>query len=653
MMTVVRTTPPTTSLFGHAAKTQLATAVLSVLTVASSAFALTPLTPVNSYLVDAAIPSAPGALPTNPQYQVISSSVTATLAALQKNPAIVSTNLNPQTNNLTVINLQVGADRFYNAGYYGFTAAIANVEAGHIWNGHEMLGNVSTYINDPSIDQTGLQYDFHATMVGGILAGLGPPAPGGGYYYYQFGMAPGATLWSTAIASDWVGATGEFNITDKSFKYGYVTTMETGELRPIIPGLPIYTQRPADVINSSWGFDDPTGRATETRVIDGLAYLHHQTVVVAAGNHDTGTAQVTGPASGFNTIAVGALESDTSNPVYGQAASFSNTGPNDFYNPQTGVTITGVRSRVDISAPGTNMILPAYLGTTGTNQNGALVDPTQYPAADLNKLYFMDAAGTSFAAPVVAGGAALLVDAGYQNFNTPPAVDGRVIKAVLLNSADKNSGWNNHTVLTNGVQKTTQALDYATGAGMLNLSRAYDQYLSGTTDLPGLTGGTVQNLGWDFGHVNPGSPNDYLISGSALAGQTMTVTLDWFVNRVYDSAKDKLYDLRFDNLDLQVYLVQNGTLSTLVAESDAFYENVQHLYFTLPQDGQYAIRVLFGGYVYNLSPNSLPGTDYALAWDLAPQQLLNGTFIPEPATALLILPGLSLLLRRRVTVRSV
>lgn len=293
------------------------------------------------------------------------------------------------------------------------------------------------------------------------------------------------------------------------------------------------------------------------------------------------------------------------------------------------------------------MILPAYLGTTGTNQNGGLIDPTSFPPEYLNKLYFQDAAGTSFAAPVVAGGAALVVDAGYQNFNTAQAVDGRVIKAVLLNSADKNVGWTNHTVLTNGVQKTTQALDYATGAGMLNLNRAYDQYLSDTTDAPGFTGGTVRNIGWDFGHVNSGTPNDYLLSTPAMAGQTMTVTLDWFVNRVYDPAKDKLYDLRFDNLDLQVYLVQDGILSTLVAESDAFYENVQHLNFTLPQNGQYAIRVLFGGYVYNLAPNSLPGTDYALAWDLAPQQLLNGVFIPEPATALLLFPGLSLLLRRR------
>lgn len=342
-MTAVRTTKPATHNTGHAAR-RGAVAAIAIFTMVSSASALTPITPISPYLVDAAIPSTPTALPTIPQYQVTSSAINAALAALHTNPSIVSTNPDPQTGSLTVINLQVGAGRFYNAGYYGFTAAIANVEAGHIWNGHEMLGNVSTYLNDPSIDQPQRQYDFHATMVGGILAGLGPPAPGGGYYYYQFGMAPGATLWSTAIASDWVGNTGEFNITDKSFKYGYVTTMETGALRPIIPGLPIYTQRPADVINSSWGFEDPTGRATETRIIDGLAYLHHQTVVVAAGNHEAGMAMVTGPAADYNTIAVGALESDTYNSVYGQVASFSNTGPNDFYNPQTGATITGVRA---------------------------------------------------------------------------------------------------------------------------------------------------------------------------------------------------------------------------------------------------------------------------------------------------------------------
>lgn len=551
-------------------------------------------------------------------------------------PAIVTSDVRADTGDRIVINLQVGADRFYENGYYGFWTAIANIEAGHIWNGHEILSNVDTFINDPSIEGETRQYDYHATMVGGMLAGLGPFVPGVGYYYYQFGMAPGATLWSGAIASQWVGDEGEFETTEQAFDYAYVTAMQTGALRPLIPGTGIYVTRPADVINSSWGFEDSTGGVRETMVVDALAAANHQTVVIAAGNHESGEPMVTGPASGFNKIAVAALESDVSGPPYGYRAVFSNAGPNDFYNPQTGLIIPAVRPSVDIAAPGTDMVLPAYLGATGTNHSGTVFDTSEFDPSDLDNLYFFGAAGTSFASPVVAGGAALVVDAGYANFGTAQAVDGRVVKAVLLNAADKIAGWTNHTQIINGVLRTEQGLDYATGAGALNLNRAYDQYLAGTTDLPGLKGGAVQQIGWDFARVTPGQPNDYYLLGEIGAGGQMTVTLDWFVERTYDEATGVAADLRFDVLDLEIWKVEEGEFTTLIAISETLYNNVQHLYFAIPEEGYYGIRVRFAGQQYDFSPETYTGTDYALAW-----------YVPEPGTLGLLSAVVIVLIRRR------
>ena len=551
--------------------------------------------------------------------------------------AIVTYHLNDPNPGAVAINLVVGADRFYNAGFFGFNTVIANVEAGHTWNQHETLHGVTTFLNDPSINFTPRQYDYHATMVGFVLAGLGPPTPNGGYYYYQFGMAPGATLVSTAIATDWVGHNGQFEISTQSLDYGYVTTMQTGFQRQLAPGITI-TQK-ADVINSSWGFEDPAGTDQATMTIDALAYANHQTVVLAAGNHDDpGSAQVGGPASGYNSITVAALTSDVSTPVYGSVASFSNAGPNDFVNPADPThPIAAVRPTVDIAAPGTNMFLAAYTGTTGTNPFG--VDP----APGATNLYFIDAAGTSFASPVVAGGAALVVDAGYWVYGGGQAVDGRVVKAVLLNSAHKTDGWTNQTSAMQAALITHQGLDFNVGAGELDLNRAYDQYLAGTANVPGLVGGQVQSTGWDFGHLFPGTFNNYLITRRLLAGETFTATLDWFVDRAFNPATSVASDVAFDDLDLEVWLVVNGVFDRRIALSATPCNNVEQIYLTLAEDGYYGLRVDWGGVFYDLAPGTRAGDDYGLAWSSffdsaasAPRAIP----IPEMNTSVLAVMGL-------------
>src|SRR5207237_1161234 len=142
------------------------------------------------------------------------------------------------------------------------------------------------------------------------------------------------------------------------------------------------------------------------------------------------------PASGYNKIAVASLAADTTANPYTQPSTFSSRGPNDFFNPVTGRTTHGVRPVVDIAAPGEALALAYYGGATGSNTGG--VDQSN----GANNFYLIDASGTSFAAPIVAGGAALLADVAHVNFDAH-GTDGRVIKAVLLNSADKTPGWDN------------------------------------------------------------------------------------------------------------------------------------------------------------------------------------------------------------------
>jgi hypothetical protein len=108
---------------------------------------------------------------------------------------------------VSVINFVVGADTFYNAGYFGQRTNVANVEGGHIWMGHDVfdrtgIAGLPAAPAIPEIDGGGAlgALDFHATMVGNVLAGTGLTADGG-LSTLGAGIAPLATLWSGAIAT--------------------------------------------------------------------------------------------------------------------------------------------------------------------------------------------------------------------------------------------------------------------------------------------------------------------------------------------------------------------------------------------------------------------------------------------------------------------
>jgi hypothetical protein len=560
--------------------------------------------------------------------------------------AVISVTAGPNGDGL-IINTLLGADTFYNAGYYGQGAVVANVEAGHIWDGHETLsqGQVSAFVQDPSLDTLfpQRQYDYHATAVGQTIGGRGD------LFYHQVGIAPLATLVSGAMATNW-NDDHTFDTTNRSFAYPYIQTMQIGlnVTQTIQPGVTLTTFRKADVVNSSWGFDDETGGAFadfRSIAIDALARANGTTFVAAAGNAGPDPDTVLSPASAYNKIAVAALAADPGSAAYTQAASFSSRGPNSFYNPRTQEIIPNVRNVVDLAAPGDQLAVAYYGGTTGTNANGSLPTYTE------NNLYWTNAAGTSFAAPIVAGGAALLVSLGRADPITygPHATDGRVIKAVLLNSADKVPGWDNaQSRGADGVVRTTSSLDPALGAGRANFARAYAQYLGGTTDFPGDAAPGLSNpvflTGWDYANTKPDEPGDYLLGSPLHAGQTLTATVTWFIDRSINADALTASDDRFVNLDLQVWEMKDGSLAREVAESSSVYNNVEHLSFPVPEDGDYALRVLWSGINYAMNGDTTSPQDYALAWSDAV------VAVPEPAAGMLmvaVVGGLVVLTVRR------
>lgn len=518
----------------------------------------------------------------------------------------------------------IGANTFYANGYTGSRAIIADVEAGLIWNGQESLGKVTTQFADTSItDVSGwqtAQVDRHATWVGQLMAGNA----GTGSTTMQLGIAYNATLWSGSIATDWTGLYS-FDLTPASFTGAYFDALIGG----------VNSSGTADVIDSPWTNGDSTnGNDYYTKSLDSMIYRSGKIVVFSAGNGGAANT-VASPQSGMNVITVGGVGSDTSNPVYGTVSSFSSRSPGDFFLPTnaagtSGTNLSQVRQDVDLTAPAEDLTLAYYGGATGGNTGGS---------SDLStNEYSTNLAGTSFSAPMVSAGAALLVDVGKANYDAQ-AIDGRVIKAVLMNSAAKPAGWTNNSTMIGGVYTTSQGVDNSYGAGILNLTAAYPQYTAGNTDLPGLSGGAIKPIGWDYGSIAHGAgtaTQTYSFSDKLKGGTNLTATVAWFADETTNADGTNPMYGSFDNLDLE--LLENiSNVWTPVALSDSLYNSFEHLYYTLPSDGYYELEVLENGYTFNFNGDT--ATPYGLAW--------SATAVPEPATGGLALAALIPLLGRR------
>jgi len=246
--------------------------------------------------------------------------------------------------------------------------------------------------------------------------------------------------------------------------------------------------------------------------------------------------------------------------------------------------------------------------------------------------------GTSFAAPIVAGGVSLLKDAGNtllaRNVN---ASDTRVIKSVLMASAQKTIGWDNGQ---NAMNVTTQVLDLATGAGAMDLVAAADVYYFGTQDVAGSAGGQIDNFGWESATIDLGEMLEYKFATEFTQEMTLTVALNWFAMTEFDNLTETGSAVAFSNLDLEVWSLDiGGEFVAMVGASMSMYNNTEFLRIDSLVAGNYGLRVVFGGMIYDMS-DSVTSESYGLAW--------RAVAVPEPSVAAMLGVLLVLLWRRRM-----
>jgi len=396
---------------------------------------------------------------------------------------------------------------------------------------------------------------FHSTAIGGIIVGNDPRGyhPEIGHFYYE-GAAPQARV---DIYEFW------------RFVSCYV-----------LAGKPFE----ADILTMSIGvvFED-----WWTRGLEHLAEKNGLVIFAGAGNGSNVSDPVLYPAAAANVIGVGLVMSLRGESLIDSLERFtlpcaeqSSAGPT-----------ADRRCKPDIVAPG-NCLVPSAESTSGYEVSGDW---------------------TSFATPVVAGTAALLVQEAKSDSRLAAAVSPQggncVMKAILMNSAAKLPYW--HKGQPGKEDDHEAVLDYLQGAGVLDAPAAYYQLVAGQ-----YAPGHVARTGWDNNVIDkqPEAERVYVFDVVDPEGEILTATLVW--NRHFEDEYPFAALTEADsNLALEVWAVdpQQPQRDYLLDYSDSVNDNVEHIHCALDSRfSRYEIVVRLS----DISGNVIeyPSERYALAW---------------------------------------
>lgn len=308
---------------------------------------------------------------------------------------------------------------------------------------------ISFLSNDP----TTVDYCGHGTHVAGILAGNGAGSTGPQYIRTFVGVAPHANLISVKVL-DYDGSSD-------------VSTVIAG-LQWIVANAAKYKIR---VLNVSLGHPvgesyktDPLCRAVEAAWKAGIV------VVCAAGNcgrkeatqkpecdndgYGAAYGSIQSPGNDPYVITVGATKAVDVRREHDLIASYSSRGPSrlDFI------------LKPDIVAPGNRVVSlecpGSYLSDAYSSSNSVPMSSYVRNGSDAASLRYFCLSGTSMAAPVVSGAAALLL----QKY---PTLTPDTVKARLMISADK---WGNPLIYGAGYLNIPAALNCTARAAQTFLS---------------------------------------------------------------------------------------------------------------------------------------------------------------------------------------
>jgi hypothetical protein len=474
--------------------------------------------------------------------------------------------------------------------------------------------------NDPSDNY------FHGTFVAGIMASEYTSVSDGNNSGPFLGVAPFAKYYGAVFS----GSGDKTGFLSLNSSLNYVLTQEGATVANNSWGAPVTSGSDLDGNSAtSLLMDEYVGYAGKTGGTTGQ--YSDKLLVIAAGNNGESGGLLDQPADCYNGLTVGALDAVDPN-----ATGLFDPGrmPADRVAPYSSwAPLANGRAGVDVVAPGTNLWSTLAINYTG--QNGLIAGV---------------ASGTSFAAPHVTGVAALLYGAavypldGVSDKGTILSTDHKLIKAIIMNSADKIPGldangnaqstWEpGEVTVTDGVANAIVPLNYAVGSGSVNANSAYLEYSESGNNFWDLN--TLPSTGSDIyytfgiGKFSTSDPTQML------SGLTATLVWDRHVDFTVDTSSDPdtVGDVTKDLLsDLDLILQEEVAPDDWqdVYMSGDTGSTVDQIYLPdLSGTADYRLDV-HAGYLADPSTN---GEQYALA--------VSFTTIPEAGEARLLVAMLA------------
>lgn len=183
------------------------------------------------------------------------------------------------------------------------------------------------------------------------------------------------------------------------------------------------------------------------------------------------------------------------------------------------------------------------------------------------------------------------------------AARSETMKAILMAGATKEEfpTWENAS--------PTQPLDLVYGAGELNVRNSFFIQQGGQFDGAASAGGTVaDDYGWDYGEVNSGQSLFYDLSVPDFHSDgVLSVVLAWNVEITDTNSGSQFSPTQsLANLDLKLWDSTGAPLDAVLATSVSTKDNVEHVYLTGLDAGDYTIEVL----------STSGDRDFGLAWRL-------------------------------------